>query len=322
MRISPRALVAGLTALALVAGCGGGGGATTDVIPPESGNGLLYQDTIYPLADVTTFTDVVYSTRPNPDGDQYTAQSREAADRRKSTLSMDMDIYVPPNASANSLQPLVVFVHGGGFVGGDKEDRTREARTYARAGYVAATINYRLTANPDTSEARRIAAITDAVEDLQNAIRFLKTESRYRVDPTRVAVIGTSAGGGATLINAVQADELDGAVSDFPGVSAKANAAASTGATLFDKVIPNSIDLFRYDADDTPVLLLHARPRDGETGATWDGEAVPTCNRIASSGNTCTPVPQANGTHTVDMAVNGPFWAASLRPFLLQHLNL
>lgn len=68
-------------------------------------------------------------------------------------------------------------------------------------------------------------------------------------------------------------------------------------------------------------MLMHARPRDGETGQTWDGAAVPTCDRINASGNTCTLVPQANGTHTVDMSVNGAFWS-SLRPFLLQNLGL
>lgn len=321
MKHATHTFLAALMAAALSAGCGGGGNRASANPPPEAGNGLIYQDTIYALADVTPYTNVVYSTRPNPDGDQYTAQSRKNADRARDTLSIDMDIYVPPNASANSRQPLVVFVHGGGFVGGDKEDHTAEAQTFARAGYVAATINYRLTTSPSTSEARRLAAITDAVEDTQNAIRFLKTESRYRVDPTRVAVVGSSAGGGITLVNAVQADELDGAVSDFPGVSAKANAAVTTGATLFDRVIPNAIDLFRYDADDTPVMLMHARPRDGNTGATWDGAAVPTCNRIAAPGNTCTVVPQADGSHTVDLPVNGPFWS-SMRQFLLQQLNL
>lgn len=88
----------------------------------------------------------------------------------------------------------------------------------------------------------RQKAIIDALEDTQNAIRFLKSNAiNYHIDATRIAVFGASAGGALSLINAIQAD-FNGLTNDFKGYSSKVNAAISTGATLVND-----------DISDTPV---------------------------------------------------------------------
>ncbi|HSI57181.1 MAG TPA: alpha/beta hydrolase [Ideonella sp.] len=279
---------------------------------------MLYTD-----SQLTESADVVYSTRANPTGQQYVSDATKSADRSSATLALTMDIWVPPNATASAPQPLIIHIHGGGFVAGSKQARAGSAMSYARAGYVAATINYRLTANNTATPATRIAAITSADEDLMNAIRFLKANAaQYHIDPTRIATIGGSAGGGLSLINAVQYDDVDNVVSDFPGVSSKVNAAISSGATLVSTDVGyDSDDYLQYDASDSPVLLFHANPVDPSTGATWTDNVLPTQQRINDSGNTCTAIQTPADEHVVDMDVEGAYWS-TIQPFLATQLRL
>jgi acetyl esterase/lipase len=104
---------------------------------------------------------------------------------------LTLDVYQPP-ARATAL-PLVVFVHGGGWNGGDTRhaasfpDFPRALAALAQKGYVVASVSYRLS-----GEARFPAA----VQDVKAAIRWLRGHSRdLNLDPTRVAVWGDAAGG-------------------------------------------------------------------------------------------------------------------------------
>jgi acetyl esterase/lipase len=299
---------------------------STDIPPqaeihpaPDTG---LYVSARFTQAQMRIYTNLPYSVRPNFKGLQSTSENRKALEKGMDQLTIYLDLVVPPNATSTNKQPLIVMIHGGGYVGGSKEDRRDEALSYAAAGYVAATIDYRLTANNQSSDSLRWLAITHATEDAMNAIRFLKASAgKYNIDTTRVATIGTSAGGGISLVNAISADERADMISDYPGIAAKVQAAVSTGATLIDATIPASDSFLRFDATDTPVLLLHANPTDGGTGATWTGNVLPTQKRIQGSGNTCTLVAQPNLTHTVDLSMGATYWD-EVRQFLWEKLRL
>jgi len=182
-------------------------------------------------------------------------------------------------------------------------------------------VNYRLTPGIETNFAARVRALLHATDDAMNAIRFLKVNAAmYGIDPTRVAVFGSSAGGTVALVNAVEFDTLSGAVSDYAGVSAKVQAAVATGATLVDANL--SVDAYvHYDATDTPVLLYHANPTDGVSGVTWNSGVLPTKARIDGSGNSCTLVAQPDRSHVVDLSLGGPYWPAT-RSFLWSRLRL
>lgn len=305
-------------ALAGLVGCSDAAAPTSppDATAPTTGRYVSLQ---YDSASVARFLNVAYSTRPNA-GRQYTSQRTEATERTQPTLTLRMDIAVPPNATASSRQPLLVLIHGGGFIAGDKSDFYPELASYARAGFVVATINYRLTPGNGTSDTIRTMAVQHAAEDAANAIRFLRRNAaQYGIDPTRVATIGSSAGGGTSLVLGIQPDDPR-LLSDAPGVSARVDGVVSTGATLqgeSDAVL----SLLTFDRDDTPVLLFHARETDGGTGATWTGAVIPTQQRIEASGNQCTVVAQPDGTHTVDLSIGTVYWPP-LRDFLWSRLRL
>lgn len=308
-----------LSLLGFLASCGGGGSSAQRV-------GEYFQSAVFQTVQIQSYGNVEYSRRPNAGGVQYTSDSRKASELGTSELRLLMDIWVPPNATSLTPMPLVVFVHGGAFKDGDKDDDyiAGDATSYASAGFVTASINYRLTPNNTDSAELRQTAITQATEDLMDAVRYLKKNAaKYHIDTTRIAVVGTSAGGGLALTLAVEADTLAGTspYSAYTGISSKVQAVVTTGATLVDQYSDTS-GLLHYDSTDAPVLLFHANPTDSTTGATWNGNVVPTCNNIIASGNSCTTVAQPNMTHTVSMNLLDKWWPAKIQTFLWTELLL
>jgi acetyl esterase/lipase len=99
-----------------------------------------------------------------------------------------LDVFLPD--AGDGPFPLIVYVHGGGFSMGDKRDdhcHILKMLEATQRGYAMATISYRLSGE---------AAFPAAVLDCRAAIRFLKENSaKYSVDPSRIGVLGDSAGG-------------------------------------------------------------------------------------------------------------------------------
>lgn len=99
-----------------------------------------------------------------------------------------LDLYLPAKPAGGRPVPLVVFVHGGGWQGGDKAGGGgRVAPLVASGNYAGASIGYRLS-----GEAQWPAQI----HDCKAAIRWLRAHAKeHGYDPDRIAVWGTSAGG-------------------------------------------------------------------------------------------------------------------------------
>lgn len=305
-----------LSMLSLLAACGGGGKSSEAI--------ELFQEAVFAAAEVRVYSEVTYSRRPNWNGVQYTSDARKSQEAGDDELFLKMDVWVPPNATSTTPMPLVIFVHGGGYNSGGKEERASDASGYARAGFVTASINYRLTPGNDATPELRTMAIVHASDDLMNAVRHLKANaSLYHIDTSRIAIVGTSAGGGLAMVGAIEGGDttlLAGTSSDYAGVSANVSAAVSTGATLIDDQF-DSDALLNYDRDDAPVLLFHATPQDQTTDATWDGNVVPTKQRIDASGNSCTTIPTPDAPHTVPLGIDSKWWP-TVRDFLWDQLRL
>ena len=112
-----------------------------------------------------------------------------------STKNLLLDVYLPTGDTSTS-RPLLVFVHGGGFKNNDKVGafNARFCSGFAKRGYVAASVNYRLTKIITTHE-EYFYAVMRAVQDVKAAIRFFrKNAARYGIDTSKIVVAGSSAG--------------------------------------------------------------------------------------------------------------------------------
>lgn len=111
-------------------------------------------------------------------------------------------------ATTDKPAPLIVFIHGGGFVGGDKSKVTsRSIDECLDRGVHYASINYRF---------RTEVPIQDVLRDSARAIQFLRLRANdWNIDTTRVAAYGGSAGAGTSLWLAFH-DDLANPSSDDP----------------------------------------------------------------------------------------------------------
>ncbi len=121
---------------------------------------------------VTVSKDMMYGDEPNQDLDIYYPKPLAQAMRSQQTITKSY--------------PMVVFVHGGSWESGSKEEYAFVGQSFAQAGYVTAVINYRKA--PEH-------VYPDYVEDTAQAIAWSYNNApNLHVDPNRLAVVGHSAG--------------------------------------------------------------------------------------------------------------------------------
>lgn len=153
---------------------------------------LLMLVALVPLASAALAQDVPKKPvlPPAPEGVTIEQDVPYLAPGREEKL----DLYLPANREKGVRSPAIVFIHGGGWVGGDKaESRAfNHCTTFARAGYVAVSINYTL---------EREKCWPTNLRDCKNAVRWLRVNAeKHQVDADHIGVIGGSAGGHLALM--------------------------------------------------------------------------------------------------------------------------
>lgn len=123
-------------------------------------------------------------------------------------IDLYMDIYSLENDTL-SRRPLVILLHGGAFLFGDKGGTFMRhlALHYATRGYVVASVNYRLGCSMmGVHTIRRM--IFRAIQDAQKAEHFLIDHAEeYGIDPDAIFLVGHSAGAITALSAAVLTEE-------------------------------------------------------------------------------------------------------------------
>lgn len=135
----------------------------------------------------------------------------DAPDPVEGTRPLTMDLATP---EGESLRPLLVFFHGGGWNMGSVADHQyrQKLKDAAARGYVAATVEYRLANLDDTDGSPRFPWPAQS-EDTRCAIRYLLSRrNELHIDPARIGVVGHSAGGHLALMSALgpKTERLDG----------------------------------------------------------------------------------------------------------------
>lgn len=100
-----------------------------------------------------------------------------------------LNIYT--NKNNNKLSPLIIDIHGGGWIYGDKDTNGLLCMDFAKRGFIVMSMSYRLL--PENK-------LIDMVQDIFASINFLYSlNEKYPIDFSNVIMMGDSAGGSPTV---------------------------------------------------------------------------------------------------------------------------
>jgi acetyl esterase/lipase len=138
-------------------------------------------------------------------------------------------------------RPAVVFIHGGGWTGGDPYFHIRHANVLAAQGFVTATISYRLYPQ---------AHWPQPLDDVKAAVRWVRAHAdRIGADPHRIAVAGGSAGGHLAAWAAL----TSAADAAHPGMTAEEGVSSAVQAACL-----------WYPAVDVNAMVFPPEAREGQ----------------------------------------------------------
>jgi acetyl esterase/lipase len=198
-------------------------------------------------------------------------------------VDLKLDLAHPKDG--NGPFPAIVFIHGGGWMGGSREMYDDDIQTAAGKGYVAVTITYRLT-DPDKTTGKPKHPWPAQIEDAKCAVRWLRANAdKYHIDTKHIGATGASAGGHLSLMlgvcdetanfeghggNVNQSSRVQ-AVVNYYGPTELASAHAGTRPAtkkafegLFGTTPDKAADAYKaaspvtyLSKDDPPMLTLH-----------------------------------------------------------------
>jgi acetyl esterase/lipase len=175
--------------------------------------------------------------------------------------------------------PALIFIFGGWWYSGSRTQYSADIKKAAERGYLAVTIDYRLTTLLD--EQRKPYQFPEQVYDVKCAVRWLKANAKkYKIDPNQIGVIGWSSGGHLALMLGLTdpSDGLEGECGDLQYSSNVKVVVSLAGPTELKSCghemscrsflggTPDEIpEVYRkaspvtyVDNDDPPVLIIHA----------------------------------------------------------------
>jgi len=149
--------------------------------------------------------------------------------RGETSIEDRIDYYFPANTGPGT--PMVLIVHGGGWMGnGNTNGYLEDAAYLVHQGYAVAYVNYRLVASG-------MNLFPTAVQDLRCAVRFIRAHGTARYNPHVLGALGGSAGGNLVSMlgvlppayndSAIPFGDLDGSCEKFSVQSSNVDAVAA-----------------------------------------------------------------------------------------------
>lgn len=196
-----------------------------------------------------------------------------------------IDLYLPKKRESDKPLPIIVFIHGGGWKGGDKASGIGNVGRFVSSGhYAGVSVGYRLT-----GEAQWPAQI----HDCKAAIRWIKGNAKeLGLDASKIAVWGSSAGGHLVSFLGTSGDvkSLEGTLGKHTDQDSKVTCVVNFfGPENFVTMVTQKSTVDRTTADYPEALLIGGRVQDKQEAAK---EASPVTH--ISSGDA--PVLTAHGT--------------------------
>ncbi len=192
---------------------------------------------------------------------------RQVADSAPGGPELPATLYLPREKRGHELFPAVMFVHGGGWSGGNRGQFARHAAFMAaNEGFAALCISYRLS-----GQARYPACVADAAA----AVRWLRARAgQLGIDAGRVAIAGSSAGAHLAALVATLGDKLPagGAAAAPAGSLPAGSSCAVQAAVLYNGIFalpaepPDQLDpaalvaLFGGTPQELPDIYRQASP--------------------------------------------------------------
>lgn len=161
-----------------------------------------------------------------------------------------LDLYLPGKPASAKPLPVIAFIHGGGWQSGDKRHAGGLLAAFAQSGqYATASIGYRLTGE---------ATWPAQIHDCKAAIRWLRGHAAtYNLDPDRIGVMGTSAGGHLVAMLGTSGD-----IADLEGPLGPHCDQSSRVTCVVDQFGPTDFGLIAeaHDRPNGPVARLLGGP--------------------------------------------------------------
>lgn len=112
-------------------------------------------------------------------------------------FDLDLHIFLPDSSYGKTKRPVMVYFSGGSWTEGSPEWDFYNCENYARKGWVAVSVEYRVADRYETTP-------FEAVKDARSAIRWLRLHAEtYAIDTSRIVASGNSAGGHLVLTTAL-----------------------------------------------------------------------------------------------------------------------
>jgi len=183
-----------------------------------------------------------------------------------------MDVYTAADDDYEGLKPVVIMAHGGAFYLGDPRTSTMVSTCteFARRGYVAASIQYKLTQVWDLVDSlHMIDVVMKAIGDGKAAIRWFRQDAdngnQFQIDPQQIFVGGNSAGG-VLMNNLAFIDETDNLPSHMDSIiTANGGFEGSAGNFGYPSTVSGIINMagaiYKPDVidenNDIPIISFH-----------------------------------------------------------------
>ncbi|MBQ8980422.1 MAG: alpha/beta hydrolase [Eubacterium sp.] len=182
-----------------------GGMVVSDTVEykDESGNGIRHNP-------IVRIMQMVWRFCSDGDAKKHADQTPpDKIEKKKDIAYIDdgniyhkLDVYYPEGTPADAKLPVVIDIHGGGWMYGDKDLNEYYCLSIADRGYTVFNISYRLV--PDVT-------VNDQLQDVAMALQWIsKNMANYPCDASKIMLTGDSAGGQLAAYSAVllQSEEL------------------------------------------------------------------------------------------------------------------